>query len=184
MKNLTGKLVTVNWVYVETSFSKNLFILAPIGSLTVDLQAQVQTFELDEKKSRLGKCDFYYFWPFHSIFIQEMVLLCWALRIKIHNIILRSFVTCCFSLYLKTLVSISWNVISPITLNKKLGNHLNMDIINASILLRQNIVQLRRKFKAFIRKFSKIKWIVTICYTTILLRSARHLQYIKLSLPK
>ncbi len=31
-----------------------------------------------------------------------------------------------------TLLSISQNGISPITLNKQLGNHLNKDIINAS----------------------------------------------------
>jgi hypothetical protein len=35
----------------------------------------------------------------------------------------------------KTLFSISQNGISPITLNKKLGNNLNKDIINASISL-------------------------------------------------
>jgi hypothetical protein len=36
------------------------------------------------------------------------------------------------TLVLKTILSISQNGISPITLNKQLGNHLNMDIINAS----------------------------------------------------
>jgi hypothetical protein len=36
------------------------------------------------------------------------------------------------SLAVKTVLSISQNVISSITLNKQLGNHLNMDIINAS----------------------------------------------------
>ncbi len=35
----------------------------------------------------------------------------------------------------KTLLSISQNGISPITLNKQIDNHLNMDIINASISL-------------------------------------------------
>jgi hypothetical protein len=39
------------------------------------------------------------------------------------------------TLVLKTLLSISQNGINPITLNKQLGNHLNMDIINASISL-------------------------------------------------
>jgi hypothetical protein len=33
----------------------------------------------------------------------------------------------------RTLLSIFQNGINPITLNKQLGNHLNMDIINASI---------------------------------------------------
>jgi len=37
------------------------------------------------------------------------------------------------TLALKTLLSISQNGISPITLNKQLGNYLNKDIINASI---------------------------------------------------
>jgi hypothetical protein len=32
----------------------------------------------------------------------------------------------------KTVLSISQNGISPITLNKQIGNHLNKDIINAS----------------------------------------------------
>ncbi len=32
----------------------------------------------------------------------------------------------------KTLLSISRNGINPITLNKKIGNHLNMDNVNAS----------------------------------------------------
>jgi len=32
----------------------------------------------------------------------------------------------------KTVLSISQNGINQITLNKQLGNHLNMDIINAS----------------------------------------------------
>jgi hypothetical protein len=36
------------------------------------------------------------------------------------------------TLALKTLLSISQNGISPITLNKPLGNQLNMDIINDS----------------------------------------------------
>jgi hypothetical protein len=36
------------------------------------------------------------------------------------------------TLALKTLLSISQNGISPIALNKHIGNHLNMDIINAS----------------------------------------------------
>ncbi len=36
------------------------------------------------------------------------------------------------TLALKTLLSISQNGISPITLNKQLGNHLNKDIMNAS----------------------------------------------------
>ena len=36
---------------------------------------------------------------------------------------------------LKTLLSISQNGINQITLNKQLSNHLNMDIINASISL-------------------------------------------------
>ncbi len=35
------------------------------------------------------------------------------------------------NLALKTLLSISQNGINQITLNKQLGNHLNMDIINA-----------------------------------------------------
>jgi hypothetical protein len=35
----------------------------------------------------------------------------------------------------KTLLSISQNGINQITLNKQLGNHLSMDIINASISL-------------------------------------------------
>ncbi len=39
------------------------------------------------------------------------------------------------TLTLKTLLSISQNGISPITLNKQVGNHLNFDIINASICL-------------------------------------------------
>jgi hypothetical protein len=39
------------------------------------------------------------------------------------------------TLALKTLLSISQNGISPITLNKQLGNHLNKEIINASISL-------------------------------------------------
>jgi hypothetical protein len=39
------------------------------------------------------------------------------------------------TLALNTLLSISQNGISPITLNKQLGNHLNNDIINASISL-------------------------------------------------
>ncbi len=34
------------------------------------------------------------------------------------------------TLALKTVISISQNGISPIKLNKKLGNHLNKDIIN------------------------------------------------------
>jgi hypothetical protein len=33
----------------------------------------------------------------------------------------------------RTLLSISQNGINPITLNKQLGSHLNMDITNASI---------------------------------------------------
>ncbi len=40
------------------------------------------------------------------------------------------------TLALKTLLSLSQNGISSITLNKHLGNHLNMDIINASSNLR------------------------------------------------
>jgi hypothetical protein len=36
------------------------------------------------------------------------------------------------TLALNTLHSLSWIGISPITLNKQLGNHLNMDITNAS----------------------------------------------------
>jgi hypothetical protein len=36
------------------------------------------------------------------------------------------------TLALKTLLSISQNRMDQITLNKKLGNHLNKDIINAS----------------------------------------------------
>ncbi len=36
----------------------------------------------------------------------------------------------------KTVLSISQNGISPITLNKQLGSHLNKDIINASIHIR------------------------------------------------
>ena len=39
------------------------------------------------------------------------------------------------TLALKTLLSISQNGINTITLNKQLGNHFNMDIINASIYL-------------------------------------------------
>ena len=39
------------------------------------------------------------------------------------------------TLALKTLLSISQNGINPITLNKQLFNHLNMEIINASISL-------------------------------------------------
>ncbi len=39
------------------------------------------------------------------------------------------------TLALKTLLSISQNGINQITLNKHLGKHLNMDIINASISL-------------------------------------------------
>jgi len=35
----------------------------------------------------------------------------------------------------KTVLSISQNGINQITLNKQLGNHLNVDIINASIQL-------------------------------------------------
>jgi hypothetical protein len=37
------------------------------------------------------------------------------------------------TLALKTLLSICQNRIDQITLNKQLGNHLNKDIINASI---------------------------------------------------
>jgi hypothetical protein len=40
------------------------------------------------------------------------------------------------TLALKTLPSISQNGISPITLNKQLGNHLNKDTINASSVLK------------------------------------------------
>jgi hypothetical protein len=36
------------------------------------------------------------------------------------------------TLTVKTLLSISQNGISPITLNKQLGNYLNIDITNAS----------------------------------------------------
>jgi hypothetical protein len=36
------------------------------------------------------------------------------------------------TLALKTVLSISQNGISPITINKQIGNHLNKDIINAS----------------------------------------------------
>jgi hypothetical protein len=50
------------------------FFLAPIGSLTVDLQAQVQTFELDEKKSRLGKCDLSFLTISFFIFVPEIVV--------------------------------------------------------------------------------------------------------------
>jgi hypothetical protein len=39
------------------------------------------------------------------------------------------------TLALKTILSISQNGINQIKLNKQLGNHLNMDIINASISL-------------------------------------------------
>ena len=39
------------------------------------------------------------------------------------------------SLALKTLVSISQNGLSPITINKQIDNHLNRHIINASISL-------------------------------------------------
>jgi hypothetical protein len=39
------------------------------------------------------------------------------------------------TLALKTLLSISQNGISPITLNKHLSNQLNKDILNASIVL-------------------------------------------------
>jgi hypothetical protein len=41
------------------------------------------------------------------------------------------------TLALKTLPSISQIGISPITLNKQLGNHLNMVIINASPFLKK-----------------------------------------------
>ncbi len=47
------------------------------------------------------------------------------------------------TLALKTLLSISQNGINQITLNKQLGNHLAMDIINASSL--NLIVAKRRK---------------------------------------
>ncbi len=40
-----------------------------------------------------------------------------------------------FTLAHKTVLSISQNGINQITLNKQLGNHLNMDIINASTCL-------------------------------------------------
>ncbi len=36
----------------------------------------------------------------------------------------------------KTVLSISHNGISPMTFNKQLGNHLNKDILNASIHIR------------------------------------------------
>jgi len=39
------------------------------------------------------------------------------------------------TLVLKTLLPISQNGINQITLNKQLGNHLNMDIINDSNIL-------------------------------------------------
>ncbi len=39
------------------------------------------------------------------------------------------------TLALKTLVSISQNGLSPITLNKQIDNHLKMHITNASIYL-------------------------------------------------
>jgi hypothetical protein len=39
------------------------------------------------------------------------------------------------TLALTTLLPISQNGISPITLNKELGNHLNRDIINGTISL-------------------------------------------------
>jgi hypothetical protein len=44
------------------------------------------------------------------------------------------------TLALNTLLSISQNGISPITLNKQLANHLNKDIINASIDLRTRLL--------------------------------------------
>jgi hypothetical protein len=66
-------------------------------------------------------------------FVEES---CWALRINRHNIILRSFIYCCSSpSAVKTVLSISQNGINQITLNKQLSNHLNVDIINASISL-------------------------------------------------
>jgi hypothetical protein len=40
----------------------------------------------------------------------------------------------------KTVLSISQNGISPITLNKQLGNHLNMDNISASTTLPRSIL--------------------------------------------
>jgi len=43
------------------------------------------------------------------------------------------------ALALRTLLSISWNGVSQITLNKQLGINLNMDIINASSRLDANI---------------------------------------------
>jgi len=39
------------------------------------------------------------------------------------------------TLAVKTVLSISQNGVHPITLNKQLGNHLNKDIMNASISL-------------------------------------------------
>jgi hypothetical protein len=42
----------------------------------------------------------------------------------------------------KTLLSISQNGISPITLNKQLGYHINKDIINASSRLSGEYAQL------------------------------------------
>jgi hypothetical protein len=55
---------------------------------------------------------------------------CFALGINRHNIILRTFISCCLSL-----PSISRNGINQITLNKQIGNHLNLDIINVPIYL-------------------------------------------------
>ncbi len=56
---------------------------------------------------------------------------CWALWINRHNIIEELLVPSA----VKTVLSISQNGISSITLDKQLDNHLNKDIINASISL-------------------------------------------------
>ncbi len=66
------------------------------------------------------------------------------------------------TLALKTLLSFSQNGISPITLNKQLGNHLNMDIKNASKTLpsalifnqvRERESQRERTLKLFVPSF-------------------------------
>ncbi len=57
--------------------------------------------------------------------IEVVTMFSYLFGINRHSIILRSFISCCLSLALKTLLPISRNRMDQITFNKQLGNHLN-----------------------------------------------------------
>jgi hypothetical protein len=66
---------------------------------------------------------------------NQTIGVCCALRINRQYNSEELYFMLLVTLALKTLLSVSQNGISSITLNKHLGNHLNKDIVNASRVL-------------------------------------------------